>query len=62
MPFVHGQSRASGWRKRVQLSPEVAVRIASQVAEALAYSHTGRGVAHRDIKPENILMEGEQRW
>ena len=32
-----------------------AVRVTSDVAEALAYAH-GHGVIHRDIKPANILI------
>ena len=31
------------------------MRIANQVARALAYAH-GQGLIHRDIKPENILL------
>ena len=34
-----------------------ALRIAREVADALAYAH-GQGVIHRDIKPENILLSG----
>jgi serine/threonine protein kinase len=37
-----------------------AVKIASQVADALAHAH-GHGVIHRDVKPGNILM-AEEEW
>ena len=33
------------------------MRIATEIADALAYAHE-RGVIHRDIKPENILLQG----
>lgn len=39
---------------------EEAVRIAGELAAALAYSH-GRGVVHRDIKPENVLLDRDGR-
>jgi WD40 repeat protein/serine/threonine protein kinase len=35
-------------------------RVASQVAEALAYAH-GQKVLHRDIKPSNLLLDIEGR-
>jgi serine/threonine protein kinase len=35
------------------------VRLAQQIASALAYAHQ-QGVVHRDIKPENILLTGDQ--
>lgn len=37
------------------VEPETAVRLITQLCDALAYAHD-RGVVHRDIKPENVLI------
>jgi eukaryotic-like serine/threonine-protein kinase len=55
MPYVEGESLRARLRREVQLDIGEAVRVAGEVAEALAYAH-GAGVIHRDIKPENILL------
>ncbi len=57
MPFVDGESLRNRLSREKQLPVEVAVRIASEVADALHYAH-GLGIVHRDIKPENILLKG----
>jgi serine/threonine-protein kinase len=57
MPYVEGESLRARLRREVQLDIGDAVRIAGEVAEALAHAH-GAGVIHRDIKPENILLSG----
>jgi eukaryotic-like serine/threonine-protein kinase len=56
MPLVDGESLRELLDREGQLSPADAVRIASDVADALGYAH-GQGVIHRDIKPENILLQ-----
>jgi serine/threonine protein kinase/tetratricopeptide (TPR) repeat protein len=55
MPWVDGESLRARLRREVQLETAEAVRIAGQVADALAAAHAA-GVIHRDIKPENILL------
>ena len=55
MPFVDGESLRDRLRREGQLPLDDSLRIARQVADALAYAHV-RGVIHRDIKPENILL------
>ena len=55
MPFVEGESLRDRLVREQQLPIDDALRIAREVAGALAYAHD-RGVVHRDIKPENILL------
>ncbi len=56
MPFVEGESLRHRLDRERQLPVADAVRIATEVGDALAYAHE-RGVIHRDIKPENILLQ-----
>jgi eukaryotic-like serine/threonine-protein kinase len=55
MPFIDGETLRTKLDRETQLGIEEAVRITSNLADALDYAHR-RGVIHRDIKPENILL------
>jgi serine/threonine-protein kinase len=55
MPAMEGQSLRDRLLQEGPLSVEAAVRIATEVADALDYAHR-HDVVHRDIKPENILL------
>jgi eukaryotic-like serine/threonine-protein kinase len=55
MPYVEGESLRSRLDRERQLPVADAVRIATQIAEALDHAHR-QGVIHRDIKPGNILL------
>ncbi len=59
MPYVEGESLRDRLVRERQLPVEEAVRIALDVAAALAYAHS-QGVVHRDIKPDNILLSDKQ--
>jgi serine/threonine protein phosphatase PrpC len=56
MPYVDGESLRHRLNRERQLSVDDALRITTEVADALGFAHT-RGVVHRDVKPENILLE-----
>ena len=55
MPFIDGETLRSKLSRETQLGIGEAVRITTDVADALDYAHR-HGVIHRDIKPENILL------
>jgi eukaryotic-like serine/threonine-protein kinase len=55
MPFIDGETLRTKLDRETQLDVDEAVKIATEVADALHYAHT-QGVIHRDIKPENILL------
>jgi eukaryotic-like serine/threonine-protein kinase len=57
MPYIDGETLRHRLRREIHLPKEDAVRIAREVADALAYAHS-QGVIHRDIKPENVLLHG----
>src|SRR5881396_2287766 len=57
MPYVEGESLRDRLEREKQLSLEDTLRIAGEVAGALAYAHS-HGVVHRDIKPENVMLSG----
>jgi serine/threonine-protein kinase len=55
MPYVEGESLRARLAREGPLPVGEAVRIAREVADALAHAH-GRGIVHRDVKPANILL------
>lgn len=59
MKLVRGSSLAQRLRGG-RLGEAEALRVASQVAAALAHAH-GAGVLHRDIKPSNVLEDPDGR-
>ena len=54
MQYVEGETLADRLR-RGRPSPDEALDVVSQVADALAAAHR-QGVVHRDIKPQNIVL------
>ena len=55
MPVMQGHTLRKRLEAERTLPVDDAVRIASEVADALDYAHR-HDVVHRDIKPENILL------
>jgi len=58
MELVPGETLRDLIRASAPLEPRLAVGIASQVTDALAYAHA-QGLVHRDIKPANVLLRDE---
>jgi TolB-like protein/tRNA A-37 threonylcarbamoyl transferase component Bud32 len=59
MPFVEGESLRDRISREGQMTVQDSVRIAGEIASALAYAHS-QNIVHRDIKPENILLENDR--
>jgi serine/threonine-protein kinase len=55
MPFIDGETLRDRLNRETQLGVDEAIRITTDIADALDYAHR-QGVVHRDIKPENILL------
>jgi eukaryotic-like serine/threonine-protein kinase len=55
MPVMEGQTLRERLNASGPLPVDEAVRIATEVADALDYAHR-HDIVHRDIKPENILL------
>jgi serine/threonine-protein kinase len=55
--YVDGETLADRLAREGSLPLEDAVRIAAEVAAALAHAHAA-GVVHRDVKPANVLLDG----
>ena len=57
MPYVEGESLRERLSRQGELPVHEAVRLLSEIADALGHAHS-RGVVHRDIKPENVMLSG----
>jgi non-specific serine/threonine protein kinase len=55
MPYIEGEPLRGRMKREGLLPIDDALRIAREIASALAHAHR-LGMVHRDIKPENILL------
>ncbi len=60
MEYVKGQTLKDIIRSQAPLSPEKALNITRQIAEALTHAHANH-IIHRDIKPQNIMIATDGR-
>jgi eukaryotic-like serine/threonine-protein kinase len=60
MEWVEGTLLRKVLTREGKLSVERAVKIATEICDALYYIHS-RGVVHRDLKPENVVLDTQDR-
>ncbi|WP_327291706.1 ABC transporter substrate-binding protein [Streptomyces sp. NBC_01198] len=58
MEYVRGGTLSQLVRQAVYFAPERAVRITSDILDALAHAHS-HGTVHRDVKPANVMVTTE---
>src|SRR5918998_2204807 len=58
MEYVGGGTLKDRISREGPLEAGEAVRLASQIADALGVAH-GRGMVHRDVKPQNVLLAAD---
>jgi serine/threonine-protein kinase len=58
MEYIEGEVLARRIQRLGRLTEGAALRVARQVASALAAAHE-RGIVHRDLKPDNIFIVGD---
>ncbi|MDO8678242.1 MAG: serine/threonine-protein kinase [Acidobacteriota bacterium] len=56
MGYVDGETLSNRLQREGPLSVGEAVRVLTELAQALSYAHS-RAVVHRDVKPDNVLLE-----
>ena len=61
MPYVEGDSLRDRLARGGELPIQDAVRILTEVADALGHAHA-HGVVHRDIKPDNVMLSGRRTF
>jgi serine/threonine-protein kinase len=59
MEYVHGESLRARLQRFGRFSIDDAIRVARQIASALAALHHA-GVVHRDVKPENAILVADE--
>lgn len=60
MEYIKGDTLKAYIQEKGALSPDEALRIAEQLADALAYAHSHQMI-HRDIKPANVMFTDKLR-